>query len=439
MTYRNHQPGRPKIKLMLLCLFLFGPAYFLEGTSSQAISRYELPNGLSLIVEKNELSDHTSLCLLIRGGRVAVPSGKEGLSYLTARLSLDPPDTDFLHRLMKTGSEIKIASRGDFLVVAVEALSSEFESTMKLVERTLLRPIFSGIRVSNLKRVLEENQKKETDDIDSQAEAALLAAFFGPHGYGASAYGQPASLQAIKSQDVSAFHSKYFAGQNSIVAVVSNLEAEIIRRVVNSTLGKLPRGERQQLEAPSPRLPEEPNVFIEKDTKIVYLALAFPLPSLTPENFILNHLLANILGSTPGSFLWPLRSTEKIAYEVGSRLILQKGGGCFWVYLKTFPGKINEAKEKLKMTITGLRKNGLSSDELEMACQSYRLSILMTKENKAKQSEALAIYAGWDWPVDFDEQLLSKLERIGPEELNSYILSVLDPEKAVFLQIGPRN
>jgi len=427
--------------------FIFWLAFFLFWLSGMALSQTAmrssvqiLSNGLQLIIDQNPHSQTTAVFILIKGGKLADPPGKAGLGYLVARLSLDPPDTDFLKEFMKSGAEVKVGSRGDFLLISLECLSSHFDSTMKLIYRTFSRPIFSGPRLNSLKEALKNYQKKELDDIDSRADLALLEAFFGSYHYGQSSYGHQQSIENLKGEDASSYHRKYFVGANIIMSVVSSLEHDTIKTVIESTFGRLPKGESFSPEFPSWKLPEIKEIKLKKETPLSLLAMAFPLPPLSARSYVLAHFLDTIVGGGPGSKIWPLRSEEGLAYEVGSRLIMMKGGGLLIIYLKTLAEKTAEARARFKEKLKEIERSGLNEDDLEMGRNSFRLWLYQQFEAKIKKAELQANFRALEIGHDLAENSFEAyLNKISQNDLVEFFKEVFDLEKSVFLEIIPQG
>ncbi|MCK4942370.1 MAG: hypothetical protein KAS65_02280, partial [Candidatus Aminicenantes bacterium] len=60
---------------------------------SAASKKLQLENGIGLIVDQDPSSRTTVIQILIKGGKQAEPALKNGLAYLTTRLSIELPDT----------------------------------------------------------------------------------------------------------------------------------------------------------------------------------------------------------------------------------------------------------------------------------------------------------------------------------------------------------
>lgn len=424
----RHNIRSQKLKIFFLSLAIISA---FAGT----LAPYSLqifPNGLKLIVERNTHSKRTVAYILINGGKIADPVGKGGLGYLVALLSAVSPDSESMREFMKMGAEIRIASYGDFLLIASECLSSNFERTMKLVFRNFSHPIFSEIRINDFKEMLKNKQRMEFDSVDSRAEMVLFNAFFGSKGYGQSSYGTSVSMESIKNDDVKSYHRQYFVGANITMAVVSDLEESQVSSIIRATFSRLPKGEGFVNPAPWATLLKNKQINLEKEKEQVYLAIGFPLPPLTEQNYILAKLLESILSGTPESKLWLLRAEGGLAYEFGSKISLLKGSGLLIIYLKTSALKYLQAKTMFREIIGEIDENGLSEEDLKMGRNWLRSLIYQQLEDKGKRAEALVFHCNFNF---VEETLRAYLETVTLDQISAYFNDVVDLNKAVFLDI----
>ncbi len=272
--------------------------------------------------------------------------------------------------------------------------------------------------MGNLKEVLKNNQKKEFDDVDSRTDLVLLETFFGSSPYGVSGYGNQLTVEALKTADANTYYRKYFVGANIIISVVSNLDPKTIASIIEATFGRLPKGERFQTSIPSPQIPEKKEINLKKESASALLAVAFPIPPLSVKNYVLTRLLEAIIGRGPGSKIWSLRGEESLAYEVGSRAIVMRGGGLLIIYLKTLAEKFSEAKDKFGKKLMEISQRGLSEDDLQTGRNSFRLWLYQQFESKIKKAEALAIHHAFGLEEEMAENYL---DNISLDELTCFL------------------
>lgn len=186
-------------------------------------------------------------------------------------------------------------------------------------------------------------------------------------------------------------------------------------------------------------IPEERQVFIEKDTKQFFISLGFPLPKITRKNFALASIVENLLGKGVGSRLWDLRYIEKLAYNVNAQATLMKDGGMLEAYLETDKEKKEVALEALKKVLSRLFEKGITEEELEVTKINAKASFLRENETKIIRAGNLVSFEALGLGYEFLSGFFLEIDAIGLDEINTYIKDILNPEKEVEVVIGPKD
>jgi zinc protease len=412
--------------------------YATLGSRALAAQKEILKNGLTVIFEHNDSSATTFLQFLIRGGQRAEPQGKQGLSFLTTQLTVEMPDSSKIRELMSLSSRFSVTSRGDYSLINIECLTSNFEQTLKILSKTIADPIISGLRIDSIKKYMRHQSEVERDNSLTIGHLASLAAYFGRPGYEGSIYGHEETLRAIETKDASDFYKRWFTAPNIILAVASDLEKEQTLSLLGNYLAQFPSAESS---TPLPkvvkRVPEERKIFVERETKQTLVSLAFLLPEVSPRNYVLNELLQNFLGEGAGSKLWPLRSEEKLAYNVGCRVTQMLEAGLLEAYLETDKTKKEEALKALNDRLTTIWEKGLSEEEFKAAKVMAKANFLRDNELKMTKAATLASFEALGLGFDYFDKFLAELEDLTLDETAAYIKGLLSPEKAFVVVAGP--
>jgi len=422
--------------------FLLAAVCLSAAESASLPQKSSLSNGLPIIYQKDTASGVTVLTFLIRGGQKAEPDGMDGLSYLTARLSVEIPDQDKVQDLMVRATRHSLTSKSDFSLIQLECLSENLEETLKIFAGIMMDPLFSGLRINFVKENMAHLQNIQSDDSVNVGHLAQLDAFFGKTGYGRSIFGTEGSLKKIKGRDIENFYKQQFLTNRMACAVISDLDSEKVLALLQKYLSKFPSGESAapsdgSAQASSAATPKER--FIEKETKQCLVSMAFSLPATSAKTFVLNYLLENLLGKGPGSRLWALRSEEKLAYNVNAQATQMRDAGILEAYLETDAAKTGPASEALKKVLTGLFEKGLGEDELQIAKVSATAQFLRLNETKDKRASTFAIFEGLGLGYDFFSKFSQDIEAVTLAEMNSYIKNILGPEKASLVVVGPKK
>jgi zinc protease len=440
---RNEMNYRKRIYalIILMLLWFLSPALaFADQESSpwgNPPQKRTLDNGLTWLYQKDDSSAITVIYLLIRGGKKAEPAGKDGLAHLVARLAIEIPDRGKIQSLMNLATHISMNARGDYSLIRITCLSESLEEILKIMAKIIKDPLFSGLRIDSIKDNMEYQRKRVEDDPRNLAYQAFLDNLLAEKGYGGYILGSKESLKKIKKDDIVNFYRETFTGSNMILAVSSNLEEEKIFNICSEYFTEFPEGTPLEVEPEVLPRKTEKDIFIAKDTKQSSVSIGFPLPELTPRNFVLALLLETLLGKGAGSRLWPLRSQEKLAYVVDCKTTQMKKGGFLEAYLETDHTKKEKAMAALKNELEKLFKEGLSEEELEMTKVQAKASFLRVNETKEERMQNFAVIEALGLGYEFLNDIFKKIDAVVLEEMNAYIKDILNPEKGVQVVVGP--
>ena len=430
--------GRAAALLLLTALWSTAALRLEALLVRNKVQRIVLPNGLILIYQKDNSSAITSVDILIKGGKRAEPEGMSGLAYLTTRLMLEIQDNQSAQELMIQASPLALTGQADYSLISIDSLSEHLDETLRIVSRSLQWPLFSSIRIDAVKKNMETQRDRESEEALAQSRAFQLQAFFGPTGYGASSYGKAETLKAIKSRDISRFYEAHFQAPEIILSAVSDLEAEEIKTLLIKHLKEIRRRQPVELSpAPPPTAPPARKEFrAEKDILQSLVSAGFSLPGVTDRLFVLATLTESLLGKGVASRLWRLRQDEKLAYDVNCHYTPMKESSLLEAYLETENRKKDTALAALRQTLGEVWQKGVGSDELDAAKKIALTDLLRANEAKSKRALNLAVYEALGLGFDFLERIPALFETVTVAEMNSFLSSNLDPDRAVWVVIA---
>ena len=118
---------------------------------------------------------------------------------------------------------------------------------------------------------------------------------------------------------------------------------------------------------------------------------------------------------------------------------MMEGGGLLEAYLETDQIKTEIAAQELKKTIQELYEKGITADELNTAKVHSKGVALREIETKDEKSYHVVTMEAWGLGYDFLNRILLEIDATTLDEFNAFIRSVLDPEKAVVIVVGPEE
>ena len=354
-------PDRPE--KLVFPAFTFTPP-------SAAAYRTALGSGpVAYIAEDRELPLVT-ISVTLRSGRYLDPSGKEGLAdlagYLLSRggtksLTAEELDERLAFLAANLGSSIG-EDRGG---VTLNLLSKDLDEGLKLLREVLTEPRFQESRlVLRRDQLLTEMKTRNDDsqDIESRERALLVNG----ESYAGNRYSTKASLEAIRRDDLVAFHREWFDPRNMIVAVSGDFSRAEMARKLDLLFAGWPIQGKVAPGVPRPDHKMPAGLFVvDKDVNQGRVSVLLPGVLRTDPDFFSIQLMNDILGG--GGFTSRItnrvRSDEGLAYSAGSRL----SGGTWYpgVLGAGFQSKVRTCSYATQIVLEemGKMKSGEVTDE----------------------------------------------------------------------------
>ncbi len=229
---------------------------------------HTLANGMQVIVVMHHEQPEVSMRLLVRAGAAFDPPGKSGVATLTAEL-LDQGTTtrsaetlaetvDSIGGMMETGAGVDLTS------ASVLVMKDSFGLGMEMLADIVRRPVFAPEELERQRSQALAALQVSLEDPDFIASAVFARLVYGSHPYGFPETGVPESLARITRDDVRTFHDRYFAPNNSILAIVGDVEDGAALAAAERVFGDWPRRSIDAPAFPAPPRPARRIVVVDK-------------------------------------------------------------------------------------------------------------------------------------------------------------------------------
>jgi zinc protease len=188
-----------------------------------------LSNGLQVVAILHHEQPAVSMRLLIGTGSASDPKGKLGLAHLLASL-LDQGTTTRSAREMNDaidsiGGAMGAGANSDLTYVNMVVMKDSFEPGMRMLADMVQHPAFAPAEIDRQRQQSLSFLKVSFDDPEYLANAVFDRLVYGFNGYGMPDSGTPATMTGLTRNDLLAFHQKYFAPNNAILAIVGDVTA----------------------------------------------------------------------------------------------------------------------------------------------------------------------------------------------------------------------
>lgn len=284
-------------------------------------SRFELENGLKVIVHEDGSTPLVAVNILYNVGARDESPDKTGFAHLFEHLmfggSANVPDFD--EPLQMAGGDSNAFTNND-ITNFYDILPAENIETAFWLESDRMLSLNIDPKVLDVQRKVVVEEFKETclNEPFGDAWHHLAEMAFKVHPYRWPTIGKvPSHVEQATLTDVQQFFTTYYRPNNAILVVAGNVKESEVRRLAQKWFGDIPGGA-----VPERNLPAEPpQSKLERrinNAKVPVNAiyLAFHIPARSDDRFYIADMLSDILCNGPSSRLYRrlLKGTRLFSY-----------------------------------------------------------------------------------------------------------------------------
>ena len=351
------------------------PAAKTEGPKVVAageIQKFELSNGLRLLVREDPRLPLVAMGAVFRGGLLAENPQDNGITHLMAKVLLKGTKTrtaeQIANQIEAVGGSISSESGNNSFGVSVDVMRPDLKLGVDLLSDVLLNATMPEKAIAREKEIQIAAIQQEEEQLTAVARNIMRQALFTQHPYALRSNGSVESVQRLTQKDLLEFRDRYMAARNGVIYVFGDVKATEVKQLVEQALGKMRPGALALTDAkPSTPLGKPETVESRKDKAQGVIMVGFRGASLSsPDRYALE--LIDEASSDLGSrFFVRIREQMGLAYYVGASQMQGLVPGLFSFYLGTDPQKIEPVKTALLDEIHKLANEGLTPEELARA------------------------------------------------------------------------
>ena len=343
-----------------------------EQHTDNAIQKFELANGLRLLVKQDHRLPFVEFRAVFKGGVLAETPENNGVTLLMAKMLLQGTANRSAEQIAReiesVGGSLDTYAGNNSFGINAEVMSADFTTGFDLLTEVMLQPTFPKEALEREREIQLNQIQAQKDDLLTRASRLMRQTMFGGGGYGLQTIGTESSVQSIQDDDLRSFHTRLAVPNNAVLAIYGDVNAAEIHALVEQRLGSWPRGEAALGDIrPSPALAKVEHVSETRDKKQAVLIIGFPGTTLfDPDRYALE--LVQEACSDLGSRLFTrIRDDLGLAYYVGAQNFLGLVPGYFAFYCGTDPAKAELVESELLKEAEALRQHGLTEEELKRA------------------------------------------------------------------------
>lgn len=406
------------------------------------ISETRLENGLTILSDQMPGVRSATLGFFFRIGSRHEPLELNGISHFiehtvfkgTAKRSA----LDIAIEQERLGGSFDAFTSHEETGFAIKVIDNQLENAFDLIADMLTHPRFDESDLKSEQRVIVEEMKMIEDSPEEYLGEIFNEAFFSGHPLGLNIAGTPKLVKSFNCEVTQKYHHENYNARNLVIAAAGNLDHGRLVDFANKFFGKSLLSDQKQ--NPGVQNPETAAPILIKQNKNLeqaHLIIATPLVSAKDERRYAADLMANIIGGGTASRLWQkIREERGLAYSVGASAIMYQDCGIFSIFAGTSPKQVDEVVDLAITEMRGVVRDGVTSDELDLAKQQTVSSILLSLEDSAARAANLAqgeLIHGRQISLD---EALDRINAVSADDIQTLAREYFRTENMAFAALG---
>lgn len=344
-----------------------------ETSAQHPIQRFELPNGLRLLVKEDHRLPFVEFRAVFQGGVLAETPANNGITQMLGRMFLKGTKRRAAEQIAReiesVGGSVDGYGGNNSFGVNAEVLGDDFATGLEIVGDVLLNPTFPTAELDREREVQLAQLRAQKDELLRSAGLAMRRALFGNTSYGLDSLGSEESLARLTSADLKAFHRRLTVPNNCVLAIFGDVQAGKVLADVKKAFGRWKRG--ADLGAISDfesQISDSPKRVSEtRDKKQAVLFIGWPGVTLHDEDRFALELLQETCSDLGSRLFLRIREKLGLAYYVGAQNFMGLAPGYIGFYAGTEPAKAAQVEKELLGEAALLRNKGVTGAELKRA------------------------------------------------------------------------
>ncbi len=401
-----------------------------------------LPNGMQVVVVMHHEQPAVSMRLIVRAGSAQDPGGKVGVASLAATL-LDQGTTTKTARQIadlidSAGGDSDTGAGRDLSYAHILVMKDSFEMGMNLLADEVRHPSFVEAEIERQRQQMLSSLKVSYDDPEYVANIVFDRLVYGFNPYGAPSTGTPDSLPKITRADLQAFHERWYAPNNCILAVVGDVAASEAFAIVTRAFGDWAKRDIPVDTAVDPPQPTRRVIVVDNpdlvQTEVRVGHLGIPRKQ---NDYMALDLAIKILGGEGANRLHRvLRMERGLTYGASAEMETLKRAGEFVAITNTRSEATGEVLRLIVEQFNRLRLERVNPQELEDAkaylTGNFPLRI-ETPDDIAMQVLNVLFY---DLPIEELQTYRERVNAVTVDDIERVANAYLRPDRLSVVLVG---
>lgn len=394
-----------------------------ENIKDAAVTKYELENGLTVILEENHASPVVAVNVWVETGSACEVEGEFGLAHVHEHMlfkGTEKREVGEIARVIESsGGDINAFTSFDETVYYVVIASRFLDTALDVLSDAMQNSTFDPEELEKELEVVIEEIRRGMDSPGRNLSQKLFETAFTVHPYGRPIIGTKESVRSFTREGIMDFYKKWYAPENMVLVVVGDFHKEDVQEKINETFGKLEKRDIAECIIDEEPAQEGIRTFIlDKPLQEGYFSFAYKTENAKHEDTPVMDVLAGILGGGESSRLFRNIKEEKaLVNNIYAYSYTPEHAGIFAVGGTVNPEKSKEALGEVLAELNRIKYEPVSAEELERVKVNIESDAVYTKETMQGQAQKLGFYEVETGDFKFEEEYLEGVRNVTAKDI----------------------
>ncbi|OGC22983.1 hypothetical protein A2291_00835 [candidate division WOR-1 bacterium RIFOXYB2_FULL_42_35] len=379
----------------------------------------KLKNGLTILTEEISSLRSVSMGILVGTGVGNELTDEGGISHFIEHMNFKGTKQrsafEIAHALDSVGGKMNAYTSKELTMYYAVVLDKHIDTAIDVLSDTLLNSVYDPKEMELEKGVVLEEIKMYEDSPDELVHDLFAEKILHGHPLGKPILGSNESVKSLSRETIREYLDRWYVPENTIVSLAGAIPKDTAKRLEES-LGNW-QGKHQ------PHVPDAMDFkgslnLKKKKIEQVHLCLGVKGVSQVDEDRYPYAILDNILGGSMSSRLFQeIREKRGLAYSIFSTSSPYKKFGVAYVYAGISPKNLQQVVDLILKEFTGMKKNGVTKEELNRAREYLKGSLVLGLESTSARMSWLAksqYYYGKTMTID---EIFAKVDKVTHDDI----------------------
>lgn len=378
------------------------------------MKEYILHNNLKLIYKHTE-SELTSICISINAG-AGVETEKYGVAHATEHMvykgTKNRTEKEINEELSNIFGFNNAMTNYPYVIYYGTLLKDDLNKGVELLSDIVISPSFTGEGFKEEMNVIKEELNEWDEELEQYCEDKLFFNCFNNRRIKYPIIGTRESLENITLNDIKDFYNKYYFPGNTSVAIISSLEVEEVKKIIDMYFGKWKTRNTKREQKSNQMCLEIPKVGVFNDKreriKTCRVEIICPIDNLNKKEMQCLKIFNQYFGEGTNSVLYDtLRTKNGLIYDVITSIAHESYIKLYKITFSTSKDNVNKAISLVRECIEKLNliKQDIDENYLNQLIKNFKLKRLFREEQSIILAKELATYDSMfgDYKMYIDE------------------------------------